>query len=78
MSCAKQSEEYRLIADAVRQKTAEIPLWDASAARRLEAEKHQACFFTGHRAIIGDGDKDAESFQRALGEWLENQVEAML
>jgi uncharacterized phage-like protein YoqJ len=78
VSCAKQSEEYRVIADAVRQKTAEIPLWDEKAAQKLAAEKHQACFFTGHREIIGHGDKDAESFQRALREWLEHQVEAMI
>lgn len=67
-----------MIAAAVREKTAEIPLWDDAAAQRLAAEKHQACFFTGHRNIVGHGGQDAEAFQRALREWLEHQVESMV
>lgn len=77
MACAKQSESYRAIAEAVRRKTAEIPLWDAvmpSAA----IPKHESCFFTGHREIVGHGTRDAETFQEALREWLGLQVEAMV
>ena len=77
MACAKQSESYRAIADAVRRKTAEIPLWDA-AMPSAAIEKHESCFFTGHREIVGHGTRDADTFQEALREWLGLQVEAMV
>ena len=78
MSCEKQSESYRALVDAVRRKSAEIPLWDAAALQRLASGKSEACFFTGHREIVGHGTQDAETFQEALREWLGLQVEATI
>lgn len=78
MSCAKQSESYRMIAEAVRRKSADIPLWNAEREAALRAEKSQACFFTGHRDVVGHGDRDADAVRQALREWLDRQVESMI
>lgn len=78
MACAKQSDAYRMLVGVVRQRTAEIPLWDVAAEQQLAAEKSQTCFFTGHRDVVGHGTQDADVFRQNLREWLDAQVESMV
>ena len=78
MACAKQTESYRLLADAHREKTAQIPLWSEETEAMLARDKHQTCFFTGHRDIVGADAQDTERLQEVLREWLDRQVESMV
>ncbi len=78
MAGAKYSESYRVIMDAVRKKTAEIPLLTKETEDMLKREKHQACFFTGHRDIVGVNAEDTERLQETVRGWLDRQVESMV
>lgn len=75
---AKQSEAYRMLVDAVRNQTEQIPYLTEETAEALRAEKHQSCFFTGHRDIVISGSEEQEPFQKALREWLDRQVESLI
>ena len=78
MAGTKYSESYRMIMEAVRKKTAEIPLLNTETEDMLKREKHQACFFTGHRDIVGVDDEDTERLQETVRGWLDRQVESMV
>lgn len=66
-----------MIAEAVRRKTAEIPLWNEETELMLAKAKNDACFFTGHRDIIAYGEQSEDVFRQALREWLDKQVDSM-
>ena len=78
MAGTKYSESYRMIMEAVRKKTAEIPLLNTETEDMLKREKHQACFFTGHRDIVGVDAEDTERLQETMRGWLDRQVESMV
>ncbi len=78
MAGAKHTESYRAIVEAVREKTAEIPLLTDEIEAALKRDKHQACFFTGHRNIVGADASDTERIQESLRGWLDRQVESMV
>ena len=78
MAGTKYSESYRMIMEAVRKKTAEIPLLNTETEDMLKREKHQACFFTGHRDIVGVDAEDTERLQETVRGWLDRQVESMV
>ena len=78
MAGTKYSESYRMIMEAVRKKTAEIPLLNTATEDMLKREKHQACFFTGHRDIVGVDAEDTERLQETMRGWLDRQVESMV
>ena len=78
MAGTKYSESYRMIMEAVRKKTAEIPLLNTETEDMLKREKHQACFFTGHRDIVGVDAEDTERLQETIRGWLDRQVESMV
>ena len=63
---------------AVKQKTMAIPLMSPQTEAELFSERHQACFFTGHRDIIAPGGISSEQFQQQMRLWLEEQVESMI
>ena len=78
MAGTKYSESYHMIMEAVRKKTAEIPLLNTETEDMLKREKHQACFFTGHRDIVGVDAEDTERLQETVRGWLARQVESMV
>lgn len=78
MAGAKRTETYRMLVDAVRKQTEQIPYLTEETVEALRAEKHQSCFFTGHRDIVISGKEEQEPIQKALREWLDRQVESLI
>ncbi len=78
MAGTKQTEDYRMLVGAVRDQTARIPYLTEDVVEALRAERHQSCFFTGHREFAVSGNEEQEPFQKALREWLDRQVESLI
>ena len=78
MTETAERETRNELVRAVKQKTMAIPLMTPQTEAELFSERHQACFFTGHRDIIAPGGISSEQFQQQMRLWLEEQVESIL
>lgn len=73
-----RNETGKALLCAVKKKTAAIPLLTPEREAALFDERHQACFFTGHRDILAPRGVSSEQFQQQMRIWLEAQVESMI